>query len=137
MIEFIDLVIPRHYFVLLEEQRLGQRIHRREYRDKYRNILDVDGLKFVKFNNYEREGINNKVAKENIRFTKEYMDLNYPYKRYNDEILFKMVVKDAENAGYELIKRKNELNRFDLLRLLHFFYRDREMDDLSDFVQYE
>lgn len=137
MIEYIDLVIPRHYFVLLEEQRLGKYIDRSTCRKKYRNILDIDGLKFVYFDNYEREGTKNKVTKEKIKFNKEYANLNYPYEKYNDEILFKMVVKDAEDAGYELIKRKDEINRFDLLRLLHFFYRDTEMDDLFDFVQYE
>ena len=65
-----------------------------------------------------------------------YDNLNAPYKNLSDKVLYNMVCKDSKEAGYELIKSKESLNRFELLRLLHFFYRDISMDDLTNYLTY-
>lgn len=133
--QYIDLVIPRHYMVLLKEQEIGVRINRSEYRKSYTGINCVPDSKFAYKDNYAREiDMFNTRANQTLH-NKEFSELNYPYQQWSNATLYRMVVQDAKVAGYRLLKKKNELSRFTLLALLHNFFRGRPMEDLNKYVK--
>lgn len=133
--QYIDFVIPKHYFVLLREQELGSYIDRSEYRNNYKGIGCVPDMKFVFEENYSRESIKFNTKTERILLNKEFSSLNYPYQKFSNIVLYRMVLQDAKIAGYSLIKEKDELSRLDLLKLLHYFYKDKPIDNLSQYAK--
>ncbi len=132
--QYIDLVIPRHYMVSLREWELGIRIDRTEYRRSYSGISCVPGIKFFYEDNYAREYIKYEAQKAKIQLNKEFSKLNYPYLKFTNAALYRIVIQDAKITGYKLLKDKTELNRLELLRLLHFFYWDRPMKNVEEYI---
>lgn len=133
--QYIDLVIPRHYMVLLKEREMGLKIDRSECKKTYTGIHCVQDMIFVYKDNYIRENNRFNTKNERILENKEFTNLNFPYRELTNAILYRMVLQDVKLVGCKLLKEWNELSRLELLRLLHFFYRNKPMDDLEKYIE--
>lgn len=134
--QYIDLVIPRHYMVLLREQELGKRINRNEYRRNYRGITCVPEMKFFYENNYLRDYNKYSAQKARVQQNSEFRKLNHPYEKFSNGTLYRIVLQDAKISGCKLLKDKKDLKRLELLRLLHYFYWDRPMQDIGEYIEF-
>lgn len=129
--EYIDLILPRRYFGISERIRRNDiNLNTSDVNKYYKGIIDVKGSIYHYNDNYSREEFITCKALKKIVDSK-------PYQKFSTEQLYIMVSNDAKNAGYELIKSKDNLSRDELIALLNFFYKDTELKNLFDYVQYE
>jgi len=133
IVEYIDFVIPRHYFVLLKEQERQKTIDRSEYRKWYNNICQVPGIQFFYPDNYQRELVSVKLKEEAIFRNKQ---INF-YAGFSDEDLYTMLENDVKNGGFVLKKTLGCLTRTELMELLDYFRKDNSIKNLFDYVEYE
>jgi hypothetical protein len=123
--EYIDLVIPRHYFVLATGKLKGC----------YNNISDIPDLKFVFEENYDREKVSIIRKEGNIKKNKLFCGLNRPYKNFDDYSLIEIIKNDAWDKSYKIITNLCLLSRLELLELLHFLYYGRKMENVDNYLK--
>lgn len=129
IVEYIDLVIPRYYYIKKEKTKEENKKKSSEkIRNSYKGIENVNGLIFTIKENYQRE--KEYIIDRNSAIPvsmKEFNDLNYPYKKFSDEQLIQMVFKNCYKNKLMIVPEKEAgLRRIELLRILHYLYKCRD-----------
>lgn len=135
LIEYIDFIIPRYYYIK-EKELKNKNKSREQLRREYNGIADVDGLIFTVKINYGREEIFIAEKNKNLPLgMKEYNELNYAYKRFSDKELEDILIKDCfENRMVLNPENERNLKRIDILRLLHYFYKGKEFKHKEKYI---
>lgn len=118
---YIDLIIIKKYIQLLQGENTGI----------VRSIKDVSGLKYHFSESYYYQNKKSKVPSK----SKNYDILNGPFKQISDEKLYKIFLSYCYKNSYYPIKKSDDMSRYDLLKLLHYFCYDKPLKNLNDFVK--
>jgi len=124
--EYIDFILPRRYFIDKKLFDSKFKLEKDSIRKEYKGIDTVKGAVYVYDDNYIRD-------REFYKIT----DDAYYYNVLSDKELYTILKEECENFGYNLEKTQSNMKRIDMINLLQFLIKDEEMDNESDFINYE